>query len=200
MITAIILAAGESRRMGRPKMLMPWGSNTVLGQVVTTIEAAGIEDILVVTGGSRAGVEALLGEFPGIRSVFNPDFGQGEMLGSIQIGLAAAPPRTRAALICLGDQPQIREETVRRVCEAYEKSGSDLVVPSFQNRRGHPWLVTRRLWAGLMGLKPSDTPRDFLNANSKFIHYVEARTSTVVEDLDTPEDHNRFNPPPTDDS
>lgn len=57
-IAAIILAAGLSKRMGQPKMLLPWGETTVLGQVVATIAAAGIEDILVVTGGEREGVEA----------------------------------------------------------------------------------------------------------------------------------------------
>ena len=62
MITALILAAGQSKRMGKPKMLLPWGETTVLGQVIATFKAAGADDVLVVTGGVREQVEALVGD------------------------------------------------------------------------------------------------------------------------------------------
>ncbi|MBA4380576.1 MAG: hypothetical protein C0393_07885, partial [Anaerolinea sp.] len=82
-IAAIILAAGESKRMGQAKMLLPWGETTVLGQVVATVAATGIEDILVVTGGGREGAEAevsrLAADFP-VRAIFNAGYATGGML------------------------------------------------------------------------------------------------------------------------
>lgn len=86
MITALILAAGQSKRMGQPKMLLPWSEKTVLEQVVHTFKSAGVEDILVITGGDKERVETLVSN--SARTVFNPDFAKGEMLSSIQAGLA----------------------------------------------------------------------------------------------------------------
>jgi molybdenum cofactor cytidylyltransferase len=195
-IAAIILAAGLSSRMGQPKLLLPWGRTTVLGQVVSTFAAAGIDDILVVTGGARAQVEdvvtSLSLDLP-VRTVFNPEFERGEMLSSIQAGLAALGSRVCTALIGLGDQPQVQPETVTRICAAFVRSGSPLVIPSFQNRRGHPWLAASQLWPEIMALPNSTTPRHFLNAHSDQVEYVPADQS-ILKDLDTPEDYARQHP------
>ncbi len=192
MITAIVLAAGESKRMGQPKMLMPWGKSTVLQTVIATMQAAGVDDILVVTGGARSQVEALVGR--SAQTIFNEEYAKGEMLSSIQVGLAAKMREARAVLICLGDQPQVQERSVRRVRDAFLKSNSNIVVPSFQMRRGHPWLVARSLWDELLEMKPPQTPRDFLNKHAKEIQYVEVDTPTIIEDLDTPDDYLKFKP------
>ena len=144
MITAIILAAGESKRMGEPKMLMPWGKSTVLQTVISTFQASGIKDILVVTGGARQQIEVLIGKT--VQTVFNEDYKNGEMLSSIQLGLSVKMREASAALICLGDQPQVEERSVRSICNAFLESKSQIVVPSYQMQRGHPWLVARSLW------------------------------------------------------
>jgi len=192
MIAAIILAAGMSKRMGQPKLLLPWEGTTVLGKVIKTFKQAGIEYILVVTGGDRELVETNLTElatqFP-TRSVFNPEFAQAEMLSSLQRGLAALPSEAEAALIGLGDQPQVQARTVRRVCAAFVKSGAPLVVPSYQLRRGHPWLVARSLWGELIKLPPLQSPRSFLQRHASDIYYVNIDTPSILEDLDTPEDY-----------
>ena len=72
-VGAVVLAAGRSRRMGRPKMILPWGETTVIGQVVNVLLAAGVDDLLVVTGGAREDVESALVDMP-VRTIFNPDF------------------------------------------------------------------------------------------------------------------------------
>ena len=87
MITAIILAAGESKRMGEPKMLMPWGKSTVLQTVISTLQASSVTDILVVTGGARPQIESLVGKT--VQTIFNKDYANEEMLVSIQVGLQA---------------------------------------------------------------------------------------------------------------
>jgi molybdenum cofactor cytidylyltransferase len=195
-ITAILLAAGLSSRMGQPKLLLPWGGTTVLGQVVSTFAAAGTKEIVVVTGGSREPIERLVAELAKnhpVRTVYNPEYARREMLSSIQAGLAALDSRTRAALIGLGDQPQVREETVRRICVAFVQTRSPLVIPSFQNRRGHPWLVARPLWPKILMLPISTSPRQFLNTYAGQVEYVAADES-ILHDLDTPEDYARQRP------
>jgi molybdenum cofactor cytidylyltransferase len=205
-IAAILLAAGESRRMGQPKMLLPWGATTVLGQVVS-IFSAGLSsimdqqidpdnEILIVTGGARMLVEAevarLAEQFP-LRIVHNPNYAHGGMVSSIQAGLMALRPGTRAALIGLGDQPQVREKTIKQICTAFKQTRSPIVIPSFQNHRGHPWLATRLLWPELMALPSSTTPRQFLDAHAGQIEYVSADES-ILQDLDTPEDYDHQRP------
>jgi molybdenum cofactor cytidylyltransferase len=192
MITAIVLAAGESKRMGRPKMLLPWGDDTVAGRVIKVLRSAEIEDILVVTGSGRDQLESYLAKFANVRTAFNPDYERGEMLSSIQCGLSALKPETRAALICLGDQPQVQAESVRRVCAAFRENGSLLVVPSYEMRRGHPWLIARPLWDRLSELSAPLTARDFLSLHSEDIYYVNIDSSSVIDDLDTPGDYEKF--------
>jgi molybdenum cofactor cytidylyltransferase len=193
MISAIILAAGQSKRMGRQKMLLPWGKLTVIEHVVVTFFNAGIEDILVVTGGAHEQVEKALDRFP-VRKIHNREYENGEMLSSLQYGLRNIREQTRATLIGLGDQPQIREESIRLICEAYQKDKSELIVPSFQMKRGHPWLVARPLWNAILKLKPPQTPRDFLNQYADKIQYMNVDTPTILTDLDTPEDYQNSRP------
>jgi len=193
MISAIILAAGESRRMGQPKMMLPWGKTTVLGQVISVLKFAGVEDVVTVTGGFRKEVE-IIAQQHGSRCVFNEEYANNEMLSSIQCGLRTLKAEAEVTLICLGDQPQVQEATVRRVCEAFQESKSNLVVPSYKMRRGHPWLIAHPLWNELLVIASPQSPRDFLNSHEKEIKYVEVDTPSILQDLDTPEDYLKFKP------
>lgn len=190
MISALILAAGQSKRMGQPKMLLPWGPTTVLGRVISTFQQAGIDDIVVVVGGAREEVEKIVHE-GGARSVFNAEFANGEMLTSMQRGIEAQLPHAQATLIALGDQPQIQEGTVRSICARFESHKSRLIVPSFQMRRGHPWLVEKSLWKEILEMDLQKSPRDFLNQHVEEIDYVQVQTSSILADIDTLEEYQR---------
>jgi molybdenum cofactor cytidylyltransferase len=193
MISALILAAGKSVRMGRQKMLLPWKDTTVLGQVIKTVQNAGVTDVLVVAGHMKPAIEQIAAQL-NVRVVHNENFETGEMLGSIQCGLKVLPADANAALICLGDQPQIEEVSVHSVCEAFYKNGAPLVVPSYQMRRGHPWLVARPLWSAVLDLDVDQSPRDFLKRHAAEIEYVQLDAPSIIEDLDTPEDYLKFKP------
>lgn len=193
MIAVIILAAGQSKRMGQPKMLLPWGPSTVIEHVITVFRNAGIEDIVVVTGGAREKVEKVLEPYP-VCKIHNIDYEKGEMLSSLQRGLQVLPDPVQAALIGLGDQPQVQERSVRLVVDAYQETKSKLIVPSFQMRRGHPWLAARPLWDEILALQPPESARDFLNRHAPEIQYVEVDTASILADLDTPEDYERNRP------
>jgi molybdenum cofactor cytidylyltransferase len=179
--------------MGQPKMLLPWGNETVISHVITIFRKTGLEDILVVTGGMREQVEAAISHLK-VKPIYNEDFADGEMLSSIQCGIRALTIQTQAILIGLGDQPQVQEKSVRMVCDAFIESKSDIVVPSFQMRRGHPWLIARPLWDGLLKLRHPQSPRDFLKEQSGKIQYINVDDSGVLADLDTPDDYQRWQP------
>jgi molybdenum cofactor cytidylyltransferase len=192
MISAIILAAGESKRMGEPKMLLPWGKSTVLQTVISTLQTAGINDILVVTGGAHQKIDMLIGK--SVQTVYNENYSEGEMLSSLQVGLTVKKTEASAALICLGDQPQVQVRTVQRILQAYKETRASIVVPSYQMHRGHPWLVARELWEDILKLRAPKTPRDFLNSHHKNILYIESDTPSTLQDLDTKEDYLKTRP------
>lgn len=181
--------------MGQPKMLLPWpGFSSILEAVVATYASAGLQEIVVVTGAEQARMHTLLAgmhaSFP-VRAVHNRAYQIGDMLASLQVGLAGLSPGTESALVGLGDQPQLAPQTVSRLLALAETSPAPLIIPSFNHRRGHPWLVRRALWPGLIALQPPATARDFLHAHREQIAYLEADPS-VLQDIDTPDDYKKF--------
>lgn len=189
-IAAVVLAAGLSTRMGKPKLLLPWGHTTVIGQVVGTLVQAGIDEIIVVSGATRQAVHEALAGLPA-QVVFNARYREDSMLVSLQIGLAALSKRVEAALVVLGDQPQMQASVVEAIVAAYRHQPRHLVVPSYQLRRGHPWLIRRSLWADVQAVSASVTLRQFLAAQAVHIQYVNVATDSILLDLDTPEDYAR---------
>jgi molybdenum cofactor cytidylyltransferase len=193
MISAIVLAAGQSMRMGRSKMLLPWGQSTVIGKVITTLVDSGLSDMNVVTGLNQKQVEEALTEFQ-INFIFNPNYANGEMLLSFQVGLRGLHKKPEAALMVLGDQPQIEREVILAIIENYLSTGSKIIVPSYQMHRGHPWLIDNSLWREILDLNPACTLRDYLNQKRDDIYYINVNTPSVVQDLDTPDDYDQFKP------
>ncbi len=201
MISAIVLAAGLSRRMGRFKLTLPWGDATVIGQVVATLEAAGVSEIVTVTGHRADDVRAVLCSNTN-HIVFNPQYAAGEMLSSIQVGLgtlsrgetnfrrSASPLPPPAALLCLGDQPQMEVATVQAVLAAGAEDGwTRIVIPSYRMRAGHPILLPAWLWPEILAC--SGTLRDVMAVHRDRIRYLVVDTASVLADLDTPEDYER---------
>lgn len=192
-IAAVVLAAGQSRRMGTPKLVLPWGSRTVIGQVVQTLFDGGISEIVVVTGGAWEAVEAVLKDTP-VKLVRNQEFANSEMVASLQIGIRSLAPACQVALIALGDQPTIDAEVVQKLVDAYLQTGASIIIPSYQMRRGHPWLVVRSLWPDILALSKNQTMRDFLQSHVDQIAYIQINIPGIILDLDTPEEYNRLRP------
>ena len=193
MITAIVLAAGQSTRMRKPKMTLPWGKSTVIGQVVSVLLEAGVDQLCVVAGSNLLDLEAALQNLS-VSYVINPNYATGEMISSVQVGLCCVSTETEAAMIVLGDQPQIEAQVVISIIEQYRTDANRLIVPSYQYHRGHPWLIDKSLWNEIIDLKPPLTLRDFLNRNQKEIFYLCVDTPSVIQDIDTPEDYQYFHP------
>jgi molybdenum cofactor cytidylyltransferase len=194
-IAGVVLAAGLSRRMGQPKMILPWGNRTIIANVVETLQNAGVQSIIVVTGGSANLIETALASYR-VRTVFNPNYSNGDMLFSIQAGLASTPDHIEAALVVLGDQPQIEERTVRNMLDLYHQEKPALIVPSYNMRRGHPWLIEKKLWPEIQTMAPPATMRVFFQQHNQIIRYLEVDTASVLSDLDTPVDYEKNKPAP----
>ena len=186
MMAAIVLAAGQSRRMGRNKLLLPFGRSTVIETIVAEVRASKVSDIIVVTGHERERIEAQLTTYP-VRCIFNADYARAEMLTSLQVGLRALVENVEAALIVLGDQPRIQRDIIRRVIEARQPGA--LIIPSFERRRGHPILLDRSIWPDVLAAPAEATLRDVIQAHADRIRYVEVESDSVLRDIDTPEDY-----------
>ena len=192
-IAAIVLAAGQSRRMGRPKLTLPWGNRTVIEQVITTLLESGTREIVVVSGGYRELLEEVLAPYP-VSMIYNPNYLQSEMIESLKTGIQKLSETTQAFLVVLGDQPSIDAAVIRQLVARYQEERPKLVIPSYNMRRGHPWLVDRSLWNDLLSLNPEETMRDFLYRNQKGIRYEVVDNPEILMDIDTPEDYDRFRP------
>jgi putative nucleotidyltransferase with HDIG domain len=189
-ITAIVLAAGLSKRMGRFKPLLPLGSCRIIEQVVLLFQAAGVIDIVVVTGYRSAEVRQAIAPLS-VRSVENPDYHQG-MFSSVLVGLRALPGKSRAFFIHPADTPLVRPQTVRRLMAAYRDTSAAVCYPMFSGRRGHPTLIDNNLnpeiqqWSGAGGL------RAFLRCRDADSLDLPVADEAVLLDLDSPEDYRRL--------
>lgn len=190
MIAAILLAAGESKRMGEPKMALPWvGDRSMIAQMVKIFHEGGAAPILVVTGGDRQVVEDLLVETD-VQFVHNPHFARGEMLSSVKSGLNAIHDMSvDAVMICPGDLPLLLADTVCALIEKWRHDPSPILVPSYRERRGHPIVLARETWPGILALEEDQTLRDFLHKHEPSITYLVVEDPGIRRDIDTPQDY-----------
>ena len=191
-VAAIVLAAGRSTRMGRPKPTLPWGEGgTILGEIVRRLHEAGVSEIVVVTGSAREEVEAALTATDApVRFVFNSDFESSEMARSLQVGLRSLGGNVAATLVALGDQPHIRPDVAQAVVHRWRETQAVMVAPFYRGQRGHPLLFDRAVWDRLLGLPADANPRDLVRAADDLEH-VEVETDSILRDIDTPEDYAR---------
>lgn len=192
MISALVLAAGRSTRMGQLKQLLPFGRHTIIEQVVTTLLAAPVDEVVVVTGCEQARVSAVLDVYP-VRCVFNPDSAAGEMISSVQVGLHALGPDVTAALLAVGDQPQIEVRVIEQVLAAWRSGPADrIVIPSYQMRRGHPTCLPRAVWPAVWALGWQDSLRSLWRDFASQIEHIVVDTPSILGDLDTPDDYQQL--------
>jgi len=183
---AIILAAGESRRMGTQKLLLPYGEATVIETIVATALSSDLDKVLVVLGADRDAVRARLEKYP-VEYVVNADYRRG-MLSSVQVGFAALSAGAAAAVIMLGDQPAVPAAAIRAVVRAARASGRGIIIPTSGGRRGHPVLISTRYAAAIAALDPAIGLRQLQLDHPGDVLEVEVGDPAVLRDLDTPED------------
>jgi molybdenum cofactor cytidylyltransferase len=192
-VSAVILAAGTSARMGRPKQLLPLDGTTVLARVIENVRSAGMAEIVLVLGASA---EAIRGQLPqsllgDLKVVINQAYAQG-MASSLREGLSALDPRSAAALIILGDQPLIRPQTIHQIMAGYHQSGALVVIPAHQGKRGNPVLLSRSVFPEVTALQGDTGCRSIFANHLNAILKVEVEDPGILLDIDSQEDYDRL--------
>jgi molybdenum cofactor cytidylyltransferase len=190
MISAVLLAAGESRRMGEFKQLLPIAGKTFVERCVDNLLASRAGEIVVVTGHREKDVRAALAGRP-VAFAHNPDhrLGMGE---SIRRGVAAVDEQSRAVMIALADQPLIGPEIIDRIIEAYEAHEALVVIPTSEGRRGHPVILDMSLRREILEMDPSEGLRQVVYSHISETLYVEVPSRAVLIDFDYPDDYERL--------
>jgi len=188
-IWAMILAAGESRRMGQPKLLLPFGEKTIIETIVEKVVSSRVDNTLVVLGSEREEVEQKIKNFP-VQVAFNADYPNG-MLSSVLCGLRTLPEDTQAVVVVLGDQPSVSKEVIDKIVDAYQKTGKGIVLPVFKKERGHPVIIDMKYKDEIERLSPDIGLRGTVYSHPEDILEVEVDTPNILKDIDDEADYKR---------
>jgi molybdenum cofactor cytidylyltransferase len=186
-ITAILLAAGESRRMGYPKPLLRIDGESFVSRTIAL--ALGCASRVVIVLGAHANrIRPAIAAGAGIVIIENPNFAMGQ-LSSLKVGLAEAIDRGADAIIVhLADHPLVSPSTFRALVDEYVKTARPIVVSRYRRRGGHPVIFDRSVFADLIAAPEDQGARVVVNADPRRVLYVDVEDPGVVLDLDTPAD------------
>jgi molybdenum cofactor cytidylyltransferase len=188
-VSAILLAAGESKRMGVDKLFLPWGRKTVFEHCLETLLRSKVREIIVVLNDRMGGI---LSRFKDqrVKVVINPYYKKG-MSTSIRKGLQAVHPRSQGILIALGDQPFLKAKTINALIDAFIRRKRGIVVPSFQGEKGHPVIFDRGYGRELGKLKGDVGGRSIIERYPQEVWNVPVKSEGVVKDIDTWRDYKK---------
>jgi molybdenum cofactor cytidylyltransferase len=191
MIAGLILAAGESSRMGTPKATLAYRGQTFLELIVATLRTAGLERIVVVLGHRAEDIRRQVKIEPA-QVVINPDYRSGQT-SSLQAGLRSlVADDLEGVLLCLVDHPVVAVATVESIVTSFRTCGAPVVIPTYQGRRGHPVLLGRQVIEELLGLSADAGADSVVRRYRPATQYVEVEDRGVVIDVDDPEDYRRL--------
>jgi len=188
-IWAVILAAGESKRMGSPKMLLPFNGSTMLECVIANIRKSDVHKIIIVVGAEKEALIHLAVKLH-IEFCYNKNYKEG-MLSSVQCGLKNLPPLCKASLVFQGDQPLIPSETINAVIKAYASSEKGIVIPVYEKKRGHPILIDMKYRNDIDNLSPGDGLRSLSYMFPADVLEVDTNESGILRDFDTYEQYTK---------
>ena len=187
MIRAIILAAGQSKRMGTQKLLMPFGSSTVIARIADSYLDAAVDSVHVVLSPSNQSIAEALGNRP-VHFVINESIG-GDMLSSVRCGLRSIPPETTGVFISTGDQPSLDSSIIHEMIQTFLETKNKIVVPVCNGIRGHPLLLAQFYIAEVLSSFDGIGLRGLLVSHPNCVHEWITDNSAVIEDMDTLQDY-----------
>jgi molybdenum cofactor cytidylyltransferase len=183
-VSAILLAAGSSKRMGKLKQILPLGGKPVIMHCLDTIIESGITDIVVVLSPAGKEIEGVIRNLP-LTIIFNNN-PSSEMVESVRIGLQTVHSGSTGILICLSDYPLITSDTLKILVTWHEKEPDKIIIPVYRNKRGHPNLFPKlcadEIFHGL-------TLRDIVYKENRRIQLAEVQDEGILYDMDTEEDY-----------
>ena len=186
---AIILAAGESKRMGFPKMLLIFNGRTMLENVIANVFGSDIDNTLIVLGAERDTITELVNKLS-VKHCYNDNYKDG-MLSSVKCGFRNLPSDLEAVLVFQGDQPLITPKVINRVIEEYRSSGKGNVIPVYKKKRGHPILIDRKYRNEIEMLDAREGLRSLAYQFSDDVLEVETDDPGILRDFDTFEEYKK---------
>jgi len=195
MVTAILLAAGSSRRMGSPnKLLLPWNGKPMIVSTAENILAAGIDELILVTGHEAGAITAAVSSLP-IRIIHNPHYAAG-MTGSIQTGAGIA--NGEGYMICLADMTLITAPEYILLKTAFEQRYRQdiqcIILPEYQGQKGNPIIFSSSYREAILHHPEEDGCKTLVRGHPGHHHRVPMPTAHILQDIDSPEDYDRLIP------
>ncbi|MBW7989969.1 MAG: nucleotidyltransferase family protein [Planctomycetes bacterium] len=189
MICAIVLAAGRSRRMGVQKLLLPFGSKTVIAHIVDQLTASSVDEVYVVVGCHGKRVSRELSSRP--VSIANNSHYKSGMLSSVRCGLHAMARQCRAVLVVLGDQPSVTTKLIDQMLQTFASTEKQILMPLYQGKRGHPMIFSAVYRDEILTHYDNVGLRGLLYAHKDDIFELSVTASGVLSDMDYPQDYQR---------
>ena len=190
MIVAVILSAGESSRMGRPKALLPIDGVRFVEKIVSTLKSTDVGNIIVVLGHNAEEIRRKISDLP-VTILINHDYKQGQ-LSSLQVAirhLESSGGPVDGILVHLVDHPYIDAKLVNLMIDRFYETKKLIVVPRFQDRRGHPVIFARALFAELLAAGTDQGAKPVVHAHRDDTLEIDTDDKGVLIDIDTPEEY-----------
>ena len=187
MVSAILLAAGESKRLRMPKLLLPFGKSTILEQTIDNLLNSRVDEVIVVLGYRAEEMMRKLANRP-VKIAINPIYHQG-MSTSIVKGLSLVNNRAQAIMVALADQPLINSQTINRLIEESLGYDKGIVIPTYQAERGHPVIFASEYKEELLGLKGDIGGRQTIKEHPNDTLEVIAESKAITMDINTINDY-----------
>jgi molybdenum cofactor cytidylyltransferase len=185
-LDGILLAAGESRRMGYPKPLLTIDGATFIGKISATMLAV-VPRLVVVLGAHADRIRGAIPRDERIVIVENPNYSRGQ-LSSLKIGLGAVHTDAAGVIVHLTDHPMVSVESFRAIVDSFERTRKQIVIARSDGQRGHPVIFDRSIFAELHSAPEGEGARHVVNADASRIGYVDLDDPGINLDLDTPAD------------
>jgi len=192
MISAIVLAAGESKRMGQTKQLLDWEGRTILQRVLENLSRSQVDEVILVLGHEAERIQQTLDTHK-VKVVINRNYKEG-MITSIQQGLINLDDKVEAFFIVLADQPGLGPEVFDRLISELRRvtPQKSIVLPTFRSRRGHPALFSAKYKKEALRIEGDVGFRQVLQEHPEEILTVEMDTDSILQDIDTPDDYMEY--------
>lgn len=188
-ICAIILAAGESKRMGFPKMLLDFNGKSMLEMVIENVKGSDVNNIMVVLGAENKRLSELVDRM-NVKYCSNSNYKKG-MLSSVRCGIRNIPKDCDAILVFQGDQPLISKDVTNVVIDAYRSSDKEIVIPVCNNKRGHPIMIGKKYLDKIEILDDNEGLRSLAYLYSDDVLEVETNNPAILRDFDTYDEYKK---------
>jgi len=188
MVTGVILAAGQGRRMGKAKQLLLLGGKSMVWHVATTACQSALDEVIVMTGAYEQAVTHALQDLP-LRIIYNADWALGQST-SVKKAVQSITAERQAVIFLLADQPLIDSSLINEIIKVYDATNASVIIPRWRNKPGNPVLFDLEAWrSALLQLTGDEGARQIIRNNQERIHYIELLDEQSLFDVDTPAEY-----------